>query len=93
MTLTRNLVSLSLGFCHSKRNLLLFLFRADESAVGFRWAGRGRRVSLCSSPKQRRGSETLVIASGKLEARPMVAGRTGPLKKGLFTAVAADWRG
>lgn len=43
------------------------------------------------APRQRRGSETLVIASGELEARPAVAGRTGHMKKGLFTAVAADW--
>lgn len=61
------------------------------------WASGGQagaEGSVSALPaKQRRGSETLVIASGELEAKPAVAGRTGPLKKGLFTAVAADWRG
>lgn len=47
VTLKKYLASLSLSFCQVKQSCLLFLFRADEAAFCFKWAGHAGR-SACA---------------------------------------------
>lgn len=84
MTLRKFLTSWSLSFCQFEQSCLLFLFRADEAAVGFKRAGHAGRVGLCSCPQATpgpRGTLTFSDCWWGVAARLVVAGRTGRVKK------------